>query len=137
MKKNIALFFLGVFLLSLTAFPGTGQSVEDILQKMIQNQGGKKTLESIEDTTMSGTIELAQMGLSGTITVYKKEPEKRRVDVEVMGMLITQAYDGAMAWWVNPQTGATESKKIRSQPCPQRHRTNRRKRSFYPGANLF
>lgn len=108
MKKTIACSFLGVFLLSLAAYPGLGQSVEDILQKLIQNQGGKKTLESIEDTTMSGTIELAQMGLSGAITVYKKEPNKRRVDVEVMGMLITQAYDGSMAWWVNPQTGATE-----------------------------
>jgi outer membrane lipoprotein-sorting protein len=108
MKKIIALSSLGVFLLSLTASPGFSQSVEDILQKMIENQGGKKTLESIEDTTMSGTIELGQMGLSGTITVYKKEPDKRRVDVEVMGMLITQAYDGSMAWWVNPQTGGTE-----------------------------
>ncbi len=104
----ITFSFLSIFLFSLAASSGSAQSVEDILQKMIENQGGKTTLESIEDTTMSGTIELAQMGLNGTITVYKKEPDKRRVDVEVMGMLITQAYDGSMAWWVNPQTGATE-----------------------------
>lgn len=108
MKKTIVFSFLGIFLFSLAASNGFAQSVEDILQKLIENQGGKKTLESIEDTTMSGTIELPQMGLSGNITVYKKEPDKRRVDVEVMGMLITQAYDGSMAWWVNPQTGATE-----------------------------
>jgi outer membrane lipoprotein-sorting protein len=108
MKKTIVFSFLGIFLFSLAASNGFAQSVEDILQKLIETQGGKKTLESIEDTTMSGTIELPQMGLSGNITVYKKEPDKRRVDVEVMGMLITQAYDGSMAWWVNPQTGATE-----------------------------
>ncbi len=25
-----------------------------------------------------------------------------------MGMIITQAYDGQNAWWVNPQTGSSE-----------------------------
>lgn len=108
MKKTFVFSFLGVFLFILAASTVSAQSVEDIVQKLIENQGGKKTLESLQDTTMSGTIELAQMGLNGNITVYKKEPDKRRVDVEVMGMLITQAYDGSMAWWVNPQTGATE-----------------------------
>jgi hypothetical protein len=47
-------------------------------------------------------------GLSGALTIYKKEPDKRRTDFEVMGMLITQAYDGEIAWFTNPQTGATE-----------------------------
>jgi outer membrane lipoprotein-sorting protein len=47
-------------------------------------------------------------GLSGSLTIYKKEPDKRRTDIEVMGMLITQAYDGEMAWYTNPQTGAAE-----------------------------
>jgi outer membrane lipoprotein-sorting protein len=30
-----------------------------------------------------------------------------RLDIEVMGMVITQAYDGEIAWMVDPQTGAT------------------------------
>jgi len=108
MKKILIIFSVCIFLCSLMAFSGFSQTSEDIIQKMIEIQGGKKTIESIADTTMSGTIELVQMGLSGAISVYKKEPDKRRVDVELMGMLITQAYDGTLAWWVNPQTGATE-----------------------------
>jgi outer membrane lipoprotein-sorting protein len=31
-----------------------------------------------------------------------------RMDMEIMGMVMTTAYDGEMAWWINPQTGATE-----------------------------
>jgi hypothetical protein len=30
------------------------------------------------------------------------------MDIDVMGMLITQAYDGTKGWFTNPQTGATE-----------------------------
>ncbi len=123
MKKTLTIFSVCIFSLSLTALPGLSQTAEEIIQKMIETQGGKKTLESVKDTTMSGTIELIQMGLSGTIAVYKKEPDKRRVDVEVMGMLITQAYDGTMAWWVNPQTGATEE-------MPETEATNMKRESM-------
>ena len=108
MKKALTLCFLGIFLVSLTASPGWSQTAKEILDKMIEASGGRKAIESVDDSTVTGTIELVQQGLSGTLTVYKKEPNKMRMDVEIMGMLITQAYDGEMAWWVNPQTGATE-----------------------------
>lgn len=108
MKKTLILCFLGILLASLTASPGWSQTAKEILDKMIEATGGRKAIESIDDSTVTGTIELVQQGLSGTLTVYKKEPNMMRIDVEIMGMLITQAYDGEMAWWVNPQTGATE-----------------------------
>lgn len=70
--------------------------------------GGRSALEKIKDTTIFGSIELTQMGLSATMTVYQKEPDKSRFDIEVMGMVITQACDGEVAWAINPQTGMTE-----------------------------
>jgi outer membrane lipoprotein-sorting protein len=108
MKKTIIICILAIFLVSLTAPPGYSQTAKEIIQKMIEASGGKKALESIDDSTIIGTLELTDQGLSGEITIYKKEPNKMRIDVEVMGMVITQAYDGNLAWWVNPQTGATE-----------------------------
>ncbi|UCE41233.1 MAG: hypothetical protein JSV17_17675 [Candidatus Aminicenantes bacterium] len=108
MKNAIIICVLGIFLFSITSHPGYSQTANEIIQKMIDATGGRKALESIDDSTVSGTIEFVQEGLSGEITIYKKEPSKMRVDVEVMGMVITQAYDGNLAWWVNPQTGATE-----------------------------
>lgn len=70
--------------------------------------GGRKTLEKIKDTTISGSMDLTQMGLSGALTIYQKEPNKSRFDIEVMGMVITQACDGETAWMINPQTSMTE-----------------------------
>jgi outer membrane lipoprotein-sorting protein len=108
MKRSTSLLVLSLLFISFLSIPVKSQSAPDILQKMIDAMGGRKVLEKIEDTTISGSMELTQMGLSGTITVYQKEPNKSRFDIEVMGMLITQAFDGEIAWGVNPQTGMTE-----------------------------
>lgn len=81
---------------------------EKILAKMIEAQGGPDILKNISDSTTLGTLEMIQMGLSGSITMYQKEPNKMRWDMEFMGMVITQAYDGETAWMINPQTGTAE-----------------------------
>jgi len=108
MKKHFTLGILTLFLLNLLFIPSFSQEIADILDKMIEASGGRKALERIKDTTISGTVEMTQMGLSGTMTFYHKEPNKFRQDIEVMGMVITSAFDGELAWTVNPQTGSTE-----------------------------
>ena len=108
MKKIFSACILSLFLLSLMTSPGLSQETSDILKKMVEAQGGKKAFENIKDMTSSGTVELTQMGMTGSMTTYKKEPDKVRMDIELMGMILTQAYDGETAWWVNPQTGSRE-----------------------------
>jgi outer membrane lipoprotein-sorting protein len=75
---------------------------------MIEALGGKATLAKIKDTTMSGTLEMVSMGISGSLTFYQKEPNKMRMDMEFMGMVMTQAYDGEMAWGLDPSTGSVQ-----------------------------
>jgi len=108
MKKFFSLCLSSVLLLSFIVSPGSSQEVKDILEKMIEAQGGRKVLESIQDTTLKSSMEMIQMGLSGTLTIYHKEPNKMRWDAEVMGTVITQSYDGETAWMINAQTGNTE-----------------------------
>ncbi len=107
MKKR-AVFILVIAMAAALAAPGYGQTAQDVLAKMIEAQGGRKAIEAARDTTLSGTFDFASMGMSGAMTIYSKEPNKVRIDIELMGMVITQAYDGQVAWFVNPQTGATE-----------------------------
>jgi len=108
MKRIFSLATASLFIVTLLAVPGTGQTAQQILEKMIEVQGGRKAIEGIKDRTLSGTIEIPMQGLNGTITVYKKEPDKRRVDVEVAGMVFSQAYDGENGWGTNIQTGGIE-----------------------------
>lgn len=108
MKKIISMSVLGLFCLGLLVSAGFSQDIKEIRARMVEASGGKKVYENLKDLTISGTLDLTMQGLSGTLTIYKKEPDKRRTDIEVMGMLITQAYDGEIAWFTNPQTGSAE-----------------------------
>jgi outer membrane lipoprotein-sorting protein len=108
MKRATSLCVLGLLLIGSFAIQVQSQSADDILAKMIDAMGGRKALESIKDTTISGSMDLTQMGLSASVTISQKEPNKSRFDIEVMGMVITQACDGEIAWATNPQTGMTE-----------------------------
>jgi outer membrane lipoprotein-sorting protein len=106
MKRIISLIVLSLLLLSLTGVAPC-QTTEEVVKKMIQAQGGEDTLANIEDSTFAGNMEMIQMGITGAVTMYQKEPNMMRMDAEVMGMTITQAFDGETAWTTNPQTGET------------------------------
>ncbi len=108
MKKKGTVGLTLLLFLSMASAPAWAQQASDILEKMIEASGGRKALESITDTSMSGDMNIIQMGMSATVTMYHKEPDMSRQDLEVMGMLITQAFDGNVAWFTNPQTGGVE-----------------------------
>lgn len=116
MKKLISIPIVFLFIISLSAplfcSPDqenkTDPKAAQILSKMIDAQGGKSRIQKIKDMTIMGSIELTQMGMEGSLTLYQKEPDKLRTDIELMGMVITQAYDGKTAWMFNPQTGENE-----------------------------
>jgi outer membrane lipoprotein-sorting protein len=108
MRKFFLLSVISLFLLSLVTSYGYSQSAEDILKKMVEVQGGKKSLENIKDSTLSGSMEFKPMAASGTIALYWKAPNKLRTEVEMMGMKFIQIYDGEKAWTINPQAGTQE-----------------------------
>jgi outer membrane lipoprotein-sorting protein len=72
---------------------------------MIQAQGGRAAIEKIEDMKVTGTIEVSQQELSVPFTQYKKEPDKRRIEMKVMNTVQVQVFDGKTAWELNPRTG--------------------------------
>ncbi len=108
MKKTFILCLLALFLLSIISSPALADESSEILKKMIDALGGRKLLESIKDTTLSGSLEIIQRGMTGGSTIYFKEPNMMRQDAEIMGIVITMAFDGETAWWTNPQTGMSE-----------------------------
>lgn len=108
MKKTLIGILAGAIIISSLPALGYGQEAGDVLNMMIEAQGGRKVLEGLKDTTISGTMELIQQGMNATMTMYQKEPNLMRMDIEVMGMVITQAFDGQKGWYLNPQTGAAQ-----------------------------
>ncbi len=108
MKKRLMIGLLAATFVLGLSLQAQEPSLADILAKNIEAQGGRTAMSAIKDTTTSGTMEIIQMGLSAALTIYQKEPNKMRMDIDVMGMLITQAFDGEKGWAINPQTGVAE-----------------------------
>jgi len=79
--------------------------MDEIRNEMIQAQGGKAAIEKIKDMKVTGTIEVSQQGLNVPFTQYKKEPDKRRIEMKVMDTVQVQVFDGEKAWELNSQTG--------------------------------
>ncbi len=115
MKKALTICLLGLFLFSFSAAVGYGQTTKEILDKMIDAQGGRKVLAAIKDTTITASIELVQQGMGGSLTIYQKEPDKMRMDIEIQGMVITQAFDGVKGWQINPMAGGAAAEMSESE----------------------
>jgi len=115
MLKKTSCALAALLLLAALAAPVQAQNVDEVLAKMIDAAGGRKAMEAIKDSTMVATMEIPSMTMTGTMTLYQKEPDKMRMDMEIMGMKITQAYDGKVGWGVNPQTGKAEEAPAKAQ----------------------
>lgn len=120
-RKLLSGLILLLLAIGLLQLPARAQAEKDILEKMIKALGGREALAEIKDTRMTGNIEILQYGMNAPVTIYQKEPDKYRMELEVMGMSMITVYDGQKAMMTNPQTGevlelpADQAKSFRRQ----------------------
>jgi len=80
-------------------------SVDEIIDTYYENIGGKDAWRAIKSMKISG--DGMQMGMSFPLTVIAKEPNLQKVEVDISGQQIVDAFDGEVAWAVNPFAGGT------------------------------
>lgn len=86
--------------------PAKMPTVQEILAKYAQAIGGKTANEKIKSRMTKGTVEFAPMGIKGTIETYSAAPNKTIARLTLAGIgEITEAFDGTIAWTVNPMQG--------------------------------
>ena len=103
---------LGVFVLFSTIAQARSQAgtptIDQLLDKAVTALGGRAAMEKIASRTGKGTIEIPDVGMSGSIQVYEKAPNMSAVVIDLGGMQIRQAFDGTVAWEEDPQQGLRE-----------------------------
>lgn len=82
----------------------SAQTVDDIVAKNIQAQGGLAKFKAIQSMRVTGNFDAGGMQL-GFTQVYKR-PMKSRLDASIQGMTLTHAYDGQNGWQINPFGGS-------------------------------
>jgi hypothetical protein len=91
--------------LVVTAVQATSRKAEKIVSRHLSAIGGRK-LKSAAALRAVGTAEFR--GMTVPITLWKERPDRSRLELSMLGHDIVQAYDGEVAWWINPIAGAVE-----------------------------
>jgi outer membrane lipoprotein-sorting protein len=105
MKKITRLCLILLVLFGVTAFV-SAQTLESVLAKTYEAQGGLDKLKSIQTTFMKA--KMMMQGLELPITIYAKRPTFMRSEILIQGMKIIQVYDGAQGWMINPMMGSMD-----------------------------
>lgn len=81
-------------------------TVKEILDKYVAAIGGRSANEKHKTRLTKGTVELAPMGIKGTMESYAAAPDKSYTKLNLGGIgEIIQSFDGITAWMINPIQG--------------------------------
>lgn len=107
-KKQFVWFLLSALLV----VPAMAQDMtaDEIIAKYIETRGGMDALKAVKSARMSANISMA--GMEMAISMVFKRPNMIRVDTEVQGMTVVQAYDGETGWAIMPMMGSPEPSKL-------------------------
>lgn len=110
MKKFITVLLF----IALTLTAAWPQTVDEILSKYFESIGGVDKWKAMKTMKLSGVAPTPQGEFA--FEMSRKAPNKMIVSVDVMGQkLIPQAYDGEIAWSLNPFTGNPAATKMSDQ----------------------
>lgn len=105
MRQVITTLLLSLTLLAV-AGAAFAMDVDELIGNALQAQGGVKAMQAIK--TQKATGKFLTQGMEIPYTMIQERPNRMRIDASVMGMTITQCFDGTGGWSINPMTGSTD-----------------------------
>lgn len=110
MKKT--LFLMSLVLFCFISLQSTAQDVkvDDIIQNYLKNTGGAENWKKLKSIKMKGKMSMQNMEFP--VVLYRMPEKKQRVEIDIQGKQIVQAYDGTDAWMINPMMGSTEPQRM-------------------------
>lgn len=79
-----------------------GRTLEEVLAMNRRACGGAEKREPMTGWKMTGKIDAVAEGFDMPMTLWRKRPDKLRVETTFQGKVIVQAFDGKKAWWIMP-----------------------------------
>src|SRR5262245_8990533 len=80
------------------------QTVDEILAKHFEAQGGLDKLKALNTMRITGSMTVGP-GMDAPIVIERKRPAKDRTEFTFQGMVGAQVFDGEQAWSVLPFMG--------------------------------
>ena len=81
-------------------------TIDQILDKYTAGAGGRAAIEKITTVDGKGTIDIPDAGVSGTVELLQKAPDKALTIVTITGVgEQREGFDGTVGWSSDPQNG--------------------------------
>ena len=120
--KSKKIYVVAVCLM-LSAFLAWGaqaeeMTLEQVLEKHTEARGGEEAFDAIKSAKVTAKMTIGP-GMEAPITLYVKEPAKMRMDFQVQGATITQAWDGEKGWQIMPLMGNPDPQEMNAEETKQ------------------
>lgn len=125
MVKGVVLSLLALLLCPLAAAERPAPGLDEVLARHYQASGGLEKLRALKGCKLTGTITLDGDDLAMPLVVWRKRPDRLRVETTLAGQTSIQAFDGRRAWWLVPALAP----EAQAMP-PERERFFRRQARF-------
>lgn len=81
-------------------------TAEQVLEKYVEVTGGREAYNKITSSVAKGSLEIKAQGLTGTVMIYAKNPNKFLNVMTLQGVgEMKQGYDGKIGWAQDPFSG--------------------------------
>lgn len=109
---------LTIAMLALAAPFSHAASVDDVLAKHFEAQGGLEKLKSLKTMRVSGKMAVGP-GMEAPFTMERARPNKQRLEFTFSGMTGIQASDGEKPWMVMPFMGKKDPEAIPAEDAQE------------------
>lgn len=109
---------LALALVAALAPAARAQTVDEIVAKHFEAQGGVEKLKKVQTWRMTGKMTVGQ-GMEAPIVLEKKRPGLSRTEFTFGGMTGVQAFDGKTGWQVMPFMGKKDPEPLSAEEAKQ------------------
>jgi len=111
MKKITQLFsILALSFLMVSSVSAQKVSLDEIIDTYLENVGGVENWKAIKNMKITGIT--AMQGMEFPVERIAAAPTMFRMNLNIMGKKMVQAYDGETAWMINPMQGDSKAQKM-------------------------
>src|SRR5438270_11780381 len=110
--RLIALFAVGVAVVSLAAETEKAPTLDELVTKNIEAKGGAAALKALQSLKLTGKMIVNEGQLQLALTQTKKRPDEIRSEFALQGMTAIQAYDGKEGWKISPFQGRKDPERM-------------------------
>ncbi len=83
-------------------------TADKVLEDYVEATGGRAAYEKMHNCTIEGKMEIAPMGMKGTIKIWAADPNKNYMEMTIEGLGTTKnGTNGDIVWTMNDMQGAS------------------------------